>query len=148
MTTFSTSRVFPASPESVFAAIQDPARLATWWGPNGFSNRFEVFEFQPGGKWVFDMIGPDGQVYPNEAVFTHIEAGRQVIVEHTCLPHFTLTLTLTPSAEGTTVHWVQTFADAAVASAVRHIVEPANEQNLDRWGAALGQAKAPTAGLA
>ena len=94
-----------------------------------------MFEFQPGGKWVFDMVGPDGTVYANESVFDHIEADRQVVIRHVCQPHFTLTLTLAPSPTGTLVNWLQVFADAAVAEAVRHIVEPANEQNLDRLSA-------------
>jgi uncharacterized protein YndB with AHSA1/START domain len=144
MSTFKTSRKLPAAPSAVFAAIKDPARLARWWGPDGFSNRFEVFEFQPGGRWVFDMIGPDGKVYPNEAVFVHIEPDRQVVVQHVCQPHFMLTMTLEPVPGGTLVRWEQAFADAAVARAVRDIVEPANEQNLDRWAAEVGPTEGDT----
>jgi len=143
MSTFTSARNLDATPAAVFAAIRDPARLAKWWGPDGFSNRFEVFEFRPGGKWVFDMIGPDGRVYPNESVFDEIEAGRRVVIRHVCQPHFTLTITLEPAPGGTRVHWQQVFADAAVANAIRHIVAPANEQNLDRLGVELGQGNAP-----
>jgi hypothetical protein len=78
------------------------------------------------------MIGPDGKVYPNESVFVSIEADHQVVIQHVCQPHFTLTITLAPASEGTLVHWEQVFTDAAVAEAIRHIVAPANEQNLDR----------------
>jgi len=84
------------------------------------------------------MIGPDGKTYPNESVFSSIEVDRQVVIQHVCQPHFQLTITLEPSAGGTLLSWVQTFADASVAQNIRHIVEPANEQNLDRLGAALG----------
>ncbi len=135
MTTFHSTRDVRATPAAVFAAIQDPARLAKWWGPTGFTSRFTVFQFEPGGQWVFDMVGPDGTVYPNESVFEHIDADRQVVIRHVCQPHFTLTITLAPSPTGTSVNWLQVFADAAVAEAVRHIVEPANEQNLDRLSA-------------
>lgn len=138
MTTFSTTRQLAAQPSAVFAAIRDPERLARWWGPNGFANRFEVFEFQPGGKWVFDMIGPDGTTYPNVSSFASIEDDRKVVIQHTSNPQFQLTITLEPSTVGTLVSWDQTFADATVARNVRHIVEPANEQNLDRLSAALG----------
>lgn len=138
MTTFSTSRQFAASPAVVFGAMKDPVRLAQWWGPTGFSNRFDVFEFHTGGKWIFSMIGPDGASYPNEAVFSHIEADRQVVIRHVCQPHFQLTITLEPSGGGTLLSWVQTFDDPSVAQSVRHIVEPANEQNLDRLSATLG----------
>ena len=63
MTTFSTNRQLVASPATVFGAMKDPVRLAQWWGPAGFSNRFDVFEFHSGGKWIFSMIGPDGTRY-------------------------------------------------------------------------------------
>lgn len=137
MTAFTTSRQLAAPPAAVFAAIRDGERLARWWGPAGFSNRFEVFEFFPGGKWVFTMTGPDGKAYPNESVFAEIEADRRVVIEHVCPPHFRLAMTLEPVAGGTLLHWVQTFADAAVAESIRHIVEPANEQNLDRLSVEL-----------
>ena len=137
MTSFQTERHFSAAPDAVFAAIQDPARLARWWGPHGFTNRFEVFEFQPGGRWVFDMVGPDGKAYPNESVFEQIEANRLVVIRHTCQPHFTLSIQLEASATGTWVLCHQVYADAAVAAAVAHIVTPANEENLDRLGTEL-----------
>lgn len=144
MTTFSTSRQFAASPAVVFGAIQDAERLAKWWGPAGFSNRFEVFEFHAGGKWVFTMVGPDGTAYPNESVFTAIEVNRKVVIQHVNHPHFQLSITLEAAAGATLLRWDQTFADAAVAQSVRHIVEPANEQNLDRLGVELGLAKPST----
>lgn len=143
MSTFTSTRNFGAEPSAVFAAIRNPARLAKRWGPDGFSNRFDVFEFLPGGKWVFDMIGPDGRIYPNESVFESIEVDRRVVIRHVCQPHFTLTITLEPASGGTRVHWEQVFADASVAEAIRHIVAPANEQNLDRLIAEVAQGHAP-----
>ena len=138
MTIFRTTRLLATDPAAIFAAIQDPERLARWWGPNGFSNRFEKFEFRAGGQWTFSMIGPDGAIYPNESVFARIEPDRKVVIQHVCPPHFELTITLEPSTQGTVIHWVQVFADASVANAVRHIVEPSNEQNLDRLSCELG----------
>ena len=135
MTTFQTSREIPATPTAVFAAIENPVRLARWWGPAGFTNTFDVCEFKPGGQWKFTMHGPDGSSYPNESVFAAIERDRKVIIDHVCQPFFRLTVELLPTATGTQLTWVQTFADPAVAEAVRHIVEPANEQNLDRLAA-------------
>ena len=138
MTTFKTSRQLAATPAAVFAAIKDGKRLATWWGPKGFTNRFKVFEFQSGGKWVFDMVGPDGTVYPNESVFSSIAPDRQVVIRHDCQPYFSLTITLEPAAGGTLLTWEQAFDDAKVAEAVRHIVVPANEENLDRLSVEMG----------
>jgi uncharacterized protein YndB with AHSA1/START domain len=119
----------------VFAAIADPKRLARWWGPDGFRNTFEVCDFRPGGAWTFTMHAPDGTNYANESVFFAIEADRKVVIDHTCQPFFRLTVELEPCAIGTRVLWTQVFADAAVAAAVAHIVEPANDQNLARLAA-------------
>jgi len=142
MSTFTSTRNLSAEPSVVFFFFLYPDSLARWWGPDGFSNRFEVFDFQAGGKWVFQMIGPDGKTYPNESVFVTIEADRQVVIQHVCQPHFTLSITLEPlPGGGTLVHWEQVFADAVVAQAVRHIVAPANEQNLDRLSAEVCQGR-------
>ena len=132
MNTFQNSRCVAFTPQAIFAAIQTPERLARWWGPEGFTNVFEVFEFRTGGRWVFDMVGPDGTRYANTSVFAHIEAARQVVIDHTCAPLFRLTITLTPEGDGTRVDWLQVFDDPAFAQAMKHILEPANEQNLDR----------------
>ena len=139
MTAFQTERHFGAAPAAVFAAIENPARLARWWGPNGFTNRFDLCEFRAGGRWVFDMVGPDGQVYPNESVFERTEPNHLVVIRHVCQPHFTLTIELEPAAQGTLVRWVQVFDDANLAQAIRHIVVPSNEQNLDRWAAEVAR---------
>jgi uncharacterized protein YndB with AHSA1/START domain len=133
MTTFNTSRDFPAPVDQVFAAMSDPQRLARWWGPAGFTNTFNVCEFKPGGKWSFTMHGPDGKNYPNENVFAEVDAPGKVVVQHVSDPKFRLTITLAPSATGTLVSWSQAFDSADVARNIEHIVVPANEQNLDRW---------------
>lgn len=132
MTTFQHSRRIQASPTAIFTAIRDPARLARWWGPDGFSNTFEQFDFVPGGQWKFTMHGPDGAHYPNEAVFVEIVADSKVRLRHTCAPYFELSITLEEVEGGTLLTWIQQFDDPKVAEAVRHIVEPANEQNLSR----------------
>jgi len=133
MSIFTTSREFPAAPDAVFAALLDPQRLARWWGPAGFRNTFDTCEVKPGGAWRFTMHGPDGANYPNVATFVVVEPPHRLVIQHENAPRFWLTITLSPVGAGTRIAWEQAFEDAAVAVAVRHIVEPANEQNLDRW---------------
>lgn len=130
--TFRTTRTLPHTPEAVFAAFQAPEQLAAWWGPEGFTNTFELFEFKVGGQWRFVMHSPDGKDYLNQNVFQGLEPGRQVVIRHDCAPYFTLTITLAPADAGTHLTWEQVLDDAATAQAVKHIVIPANEQNLDR----------------
>ncbi len=81
------------------------------------------------------MHGPDGTNYPNEATFASLEPGRAVVINHISQPHFQLSITLEPTATGTLVTWEQVFESPQVAASIRHIVEPANEQNLSRWQA-------------
>jgi uncharacterized protein YndB with AHSA1/START domain len=133
--TFQASREIPAAPERVFAAIGEPLRLARWWGPAGFTNTFKVCEFKSGGRWSYVMHGPNGASYPNESVFAEVEPPTRVVVQHESKPRYRLTITLAPSAGGTTVSWAQTFESADIARRVERIVVPANEQNLDRLSA-------------
>jgi uncharacterized protein YndB with AHSA1/START domain len=128
----STKRLLPFSARRVFAAFEQPDRLAQWWGPNGFKNTFEQFEFTNGGRWVFVMHGPNGTDYPNESVFREIEPDSKIVIEHVSQPRFMLSVTLSAQSNNTHLLWVQEFESGEAAARLRHIVEPANEQNLDR----------------
>jgi len=136
-TTFHTERTLLFSPQAVYNAFASADVLATWWGPDGFSNEFENFEFQVGGRWTFVMVGPDGARYSNQNVFTELEPASRVVIRHDCEPFFTLSVQLTQVADGTHLQWQQVFDDARIAQTVKAMVEPANEQNLDRLTRAL-----------
>jgi uncharacterized protein YndB with AHSA1/START domain len=139
--TMRTARALPFSPEQVYGAFEAPEVLASWWGPDGFTNTFETFSFEVDGRWTFVMHGPDGASYPNQNVFKVLEPGRTVVIRHDCAPYFTLTVRLSPAEGGTHLTWEQVFDDATFAANVRHIVVPANEQNLDRMARALEKAR-------
>lgn len=130
---FHHQREMRAPAEAVFAAIAAPERLARWWGPDGFSNTIEKFDFTPGGQWHLTMHGPNGANYPNQSVFREIIPNASVVIEHLSQPHFVLSIALTPTETGTLVSWVQEFDNPAIAASIEHIVDPANEQNLTRW---------------
>lgn len=66
-------RVIAAPLARVWAAWSDPAALPKWWGPDGFSCRTKRIDLRAGGEWVFDMIGPDGTVYPNHHRYTRFD---------------------------------------------------------------------------
>lgn len=132
MTTFSTTREIPAPVEQVFAALSAPERLARWWGPAGFTNTFAVCELKSGGRWSYVMHGPDGRSYDNESTFAVVEPPTKVVIEHVSEPKYVLTIELAPRGSETTVSWAQAFASDFMAERLKHIVVPANEQNLDR----------------
>lgn len=145
--TFRSLRNVPFPREAVFEAFARPELLAKWWGPTGFTNIFEVFEFRPGGRWKFVMHGPDATHHPNESVFLAVEPPSRLVIHHVALPRYVLTISLVPYETGTTIRWDQEFEDAAVAARIKHIVEPANEQNLDRLQSVLGGAGAGAAAV-
>ncbi len=58
-------RVIRAPVALVWGAWINPEALPKWWGPDGFSCRTKRIDLRTGGEWVFDMIGPDGTVWPN-----------------------------------------------------------------------------------
>jgi uncharacterized protein YndB with AHSA1/START domain len=130
------SRLIAAPRATVFEAFADPAHLARWWGPTGFSSTFEVFEFHPGGRWRFVMHGPDGKDYPNESVFLEVVPRERVMLEHLSEGHhFLMTITFEAQGNGTLVRWRQVFDTADHRERIAPFVIPANEQNLDRLAA-------------
>ena len=115
--------------------MRDPARVARWWGPTGFTNTIHRYEFEPGGTWLLTMHGPDGKDYPNESCFTRIVADRLFEIEHFSGHHFLLTIELVPGGGGTEVRWRQTFDSAEHYQQIAAFVASANEQNLERLAA-------------
>lgn len=71
-------RVIDAPVALIWQAWTDPAALPLWWGPDGFSCRTHRIELRPGGEWVFDMIGPDGTVYPNHHRYSRHDPLRRI----------------------------------------------------------------------
>ena len=133
--TDSRSKVIPASTAAIYAAISDPARMARWWGPAGFTNTIHDFQFRPGGSWLLTMHGPDGKDYPNESRFARIVPERLVEIEHLSGHHFVLTIELLERGAGTLVAWQQVFDTADHYRKLATVVAIANEQNLERLAA-------------
>jgi uncharacterized protein YndB with AHSA1/START domain len=132
-----TERLLSATPQEVFAAFERADLLARWWGPNGFTNTFETFEFKPGGRWTLVMHGPDGTDYPNENVFREIEPGSRIVIEHVVNPWFRLTVTLAARGNQTHLTWAQEFESPQVADRLRAFINNANEQVIDRLEAVV-----------
>jgi len=135
--TFQSRRLLAFSAQRVFEAFARPELLARWWGPNGFTNSFEAFEFKPGGRWKFVMHGPDGSHHPNESVFVDVAPPSRLVIQHVSAPRFVLTIDLEARDDGTELSWTQTFEDSALAKRIAHIVVPANEENLGRLQSVL-----------
>jgi len=137
--TLRTSRFLPFSPKEIYSAFESADLLASWWGPEGFSNTFEIFDFSEGGRWKFVMHGPDGTDYPNESIFDEIVPEAKIVIHHDCPPDFKLTIELKPDDEGTLLTWKQVFDDAKTAQAVRQRAGSANEENINKLTRVLSE---------
>lgn len=133
--TIANTRVIPFRRALVFQAFCEAEHLARWWGPNGFTNTFSVFEPVAGGSWVFVMHGPHGD-YPNESRFERVTP-EQVVIRHVSAPAFVLTVSLEDRGGSTAVTWEQEFETAEMRDKVLVFVPTANEENLDRLEAEL-----------
>lgn len=71
-------RVIKAPRSLVWGTWMNPATLPQWWGPDGYSCRTTRIDLRAGGEWVFDMIGPDGTVYPNHHRYGEVRAGERL----------------------------------------------------------------------
>lgn len=132
------TRVIDAPREAVFDAFGDPAQLARWWGPKGFSNTFHVFDFRPGGAWRFTMRGPDGAEHPMTQCFIDISAPERIIYRNEHATHgFVMTISFGAQGQRTQLTWRMRFDTEDEARRVRAFVGPANEQNFDRLTAHL-----------
>jgi uncharacterized protein YndB with AHSA1/START domain len=105
------TRTFRASPERVFGAWTDPAKLARWFGPDGFTTTTHAFDLRPGGAWKHTMRGPDGKEYPNHIVFVEVESARRLVYDHVSPPPFRTTVTFEPHDAGTRMTFRMTFGD-------------------------------------
>lgn len=131
-------RTIAAPPDRVFGAFRDAERLQRWWGPKGFTNEFDVFDFRPGGTWQYTMRGPDGTAYPNESRFVDIDDPVRIELDHLRPMHwFRLSMTFEKAGAGTQLSWTMRFEDER--EELRPILEQANEENFDRLEAELNR---------
>lgn len=56
-------RVFDAPAERVFQLLSEPAELARWWGPHGFTTSEIVLDLRAGGSYRFTMQPPEGEAF-------------------------------------------------------------------------------------
>ncbi|MFT3704743.1 MAG: SRPBCC domain-containing protein [Agriterribacter sp.] len=127
-----TVRNLRAKREEVFNAWADPALLQQWWGPKGFTNTFENFNFTEGGNWKFVMHGPNGGDYKNECIFLKIDKPSLIAWDHISNPVFKILILLVEKSDTTEVSFNMIFATAEECNKVKGFAPAANEENFDR----------------
>lgn len=142
MIEISNERLFDADAATLFDAVRDPEKLALWWGPHGFTNRIDAFDFREGGDWRVTMIAPDGQHFDNHLTFTEIRPREQISVLHHGPMHtYTMDMTFTEQDDGTHLHWRMLFEATEDNLKLKSFITSANEQNFDRLEQLLGRNK-------
>jgi uncharacterized protein YndB with AHSA1/START domain len=126
-------RMIDAPVATVFGAYSDPVQLASWWGPDGFTNTFQEFDFRSGGRWRYTMHGADGADYHNESHVVEVVKNTRILLHHLQPMHrFHLAITFERRGLATDMTWRMRFASAAEVARLRTRLYAANEQNLDR----------------
>ncbi len=76
------TRLYDAPVKLVWEAWTDPAQVAKWWGPRGFSLTTHSKDLRAGGSWVYTMHGPDGTDYPNDTKYHVVEKHSRLVYDH------------------------------------------------------------------
>ncbi len=76
------TRVINAPRSLVFDAWTNPESVIKWWGPDGFTTTVRTINIAEGGSWDYDMVGPDGTLYPNLIQYREIEAPQHLSYHH------------------------------------------------------------------
>jgi len=63
----------------VFDALIDPATLASWWGPRGFTTPTIALDPTVGGVYRFTMQPPEGDLFHLTGRFLEIEPPRRLV---------------------------------------------------------------------
>ena len=127
------SRIVNASRELVYRAWTDPNHLKNWWGPAGFTNTFNEFDFRVGGRWKFIMHGPVKGNYVNDCEFTRIEKPSMLAWKRYSKPLFNVIATFEElPADKTKIVFKQIFNTPEECNKVKKFVVDKNEENFDR----------------
>jgi uncharacterized protein YndB with AHSA1/START domain len=137
-------RLFPVDRETLFEAFADPAQLASWWGPEGFSNRIAAFDLRPGGTWLITMTADNGTDFHNRWGFEEVVEGKMVRMTHHEPVHiFTLEMRFADEDHGARLSWRMLFDRTEENEQLEKFLRAANEQNFDRLERLLEQGKSP-----
>lgn len=125
----SITRVYDAPVQIVWNAWTDPAQVAQWWGPRGFTLTSHHKELRPGGIWHYTMHGPDGVNYPNKTVYHEVEECKKLVYDHGGYddrpPLFRVTVRFSASGDKTIMEMTMTLPLPEEAESMRKFIQAA-----------------------
>ncbi len=123
------SRLYDAPVQTVWEAWTDPAKVAQWWGPRGFTLTSHSKSLRPGGIWHYTMHGPDGTDYPNKTLYHEVVPYQRLVYDHGGYddrpPLFRVTVNFTEEGNKTRMEMTMSMATAEQASATRKLIHDA-----------------------
>lgn len=122
-------RIYDAPVEAVWDAWTDPAKVAQWWGPRGFTLTTHSKDLRVGGHWHYTMHGPDGTDYPNRTVYHEVETYRKLVYDHgandTQPPMFRVTALFSELNGKTKLQMIMALPTREAAESTRKFVKAA-----------------------
>jgi uncharacterized protein YndB with AHSA1/START domain len=76
---FTLVRWFDAPRERVWRAWTDPAELAQWWGPHGYTNPVTETDVRPGGSLRIVMRSPEGTEFPVTGQYLEVDPPSRIV---------------------------------------------------------------------
>jgi uncharacterized protein YndB with AHSA1/START domain len=71
--TLEVAREFKADLSLVWRAWTEAELLDQWWAPKPWKCVTKTMELKPGGKWIYDMVGPNGERHGALQIFEEIK---------------------------------------------------------------------------
>ena len=150
------TRVFDAPREAVWAAWTEPERMKRWWGPKTWTAPVARMDVREGGKYVYNMGGPDGPgvwatgtyrevVRPERLVMTDSfadEDGNIVSGDEYGMPDFPRELLITVTFEeqdGKTKMTLRHAGVASVSATDRAMMEQGWSESFDKLAEMLAE---------
>jgi uncharacterized protein YndB with AHSA1/START domain len=142
-------RSFDAPRELVFRAWTDPALVAGWWGPGGFTSTVTAWDARPDGAIRVDLKGPDGTVYPMGGMVREVSPPAKFVFRSGPLDEkggflFEILNTVTFEAEGAGTRLTLVARVITKRRGVDHYLKGMRAgwtQSLERLGACIAGAK-------
>ncbi len=123
------TRVYDAPVKMVWEAWTDPAHVAKWWGPRGFTLTTHSKDLRAGGHWNYTMHGPDGTDFPNITTYHEVEKYRRLVYDHganeTQPPLFRVTVDFTDIKGKTKMEMTMALATAEAAKEIKKFIKHA-----------------------
>ena len=105
--TVKVERSFDAPLDLVWAAWTEAALLEQWWGPKPYRAETKSMDFKEGGRWLYAMVGPQGERHWGLKSFSKIEPRKSFTYRSFFCDE---NGSVSPAAAGST--WVNSFVES------------------------------------